>query len=91
MSRGKNTAQDLLIGVLYEALGTEFGLEVAIISGNFQSARQRLYAARRASGDPALSVLQFRPGLNPETIWITKGSPNEPQEPSSEDEGAYLA
>jgi len=46
-----------LLGILYQALAEPIGLLVA--SDNPQAARQRLYAARRLSGDASLAVLRI--------------------------------
>lgn len=48
-----------LQALLYQALAEPMGL-VCQGEPDFDTARQRLYAARRAAADPDLDVLQFR-------------------------------
>ena len=56
--------------ILYEALHSEFGIEVEIL-GNYQISLQRLYTARRK--DPDLDVLQIsKSPTSPTHIWIVK-------------------
>lgn len=45
--------------LLYEALAEPIGL-LCQATPDFERGRQRLYQTRRALGDPALEVLQFR-------------------------------
>jgi hypothetical protein len=48
-----------LQALLYQALAEPIGV-LCSVEPNLETARQRLYAARRAAQDPDLSVLQFR-------------------------------
>lgn len=48
-----------LQAVLYEALGEPIGL-LCLALPDFDTARQRLYAARAKAADPLLAQLQFR-------------------------------
>lgn len=59
--------------ILYQALGSPIGIEVSAPDVAF--AIQKLYKARRDSGDPDLDCLQFRrcPQAPEEKIWIVKG------------------
>ena len=58
--------------ILYAALASPIGVVVA--TSDFKIAQQRLYKARRDSGDPELSVLQFRSSPHhPDEIWVVKG------------------
>ena len=54
----------------YEALAAEFGIVIA--TSDPEALRQRLYKARRESGDPDLDSLSVRisPLLPNEEIWI---------------------
>ncbi len=65
---------DPSLELLYSALATPIG--IAITVSDFERARGKLYAARRASGDPALDALQLRRSpVHPEfEIWIVKGT-----------------
>lgn len=58
--------------ILYLAAASAIGLVVKV--SDFQLAQQRLYAARRKSGDPSLDCLQLRRSpFNPESeLWIVK-------------------
>jgi hypothetical protein len=47
-----------LASILYQALGEPIGL--LLTCSDEHKARQALYAARRAAGDPALDCLQIR-------------------------------
>lgn len=69
----KQQEQNYLTGLLYEALGSQYGLE--LVTNDPHKCRMRLYEARRAAGDPALERLQFR--LAPwdhRAICIVKGA-----------------
>lgn len=56
--------------ILYQALNSEFGIEIEIL-GNYQASLMRLYAARRK--DPDLDILQIsRSPRSPTHIWIVK-------------------
>lgn len=69
----KQQEQNFLIGLLYEALGSPYGLELT--ANDAHRARMRLYEARRTANDPALDRLQFR--LAPwdhRVVCITKGA-----------------
>jgi hypothetical protein len=65
------------LGILYQALGATLGLVVR--TDNPTMAKQRLYAARRKSGDPDLDRLQFltSPDNPSGEIWIVKGGYHE--------------
>lgn len=64
--------------ILYEALRSEFGIEIELL-GNFQISLQRLYAARRT--DPDLDILQIsRSPLSQTHIWIVKTDRPAPQQ-----------
>ena len=62
-----------LTEILYLALAEPIGMELAV--SDFDLARNRLYAARRAALDPDLDFLQFRASpWNPGTgLVICKG------------------
>lgn len=64
-------AQDLRT-LLYQALAQPIGL--LLRTSDMPRARQKLYAARRDSGDSALNCLQFRasPGLSGGDLIIIK-------------------
>jgi hypothetical protein len=63
--------------ILYEALHSEFGVEVELL-GNYQMSLQRLYAAKRS--DPDLDILQIsRSPTSPTHIWIVKTDRPQPQ------------
>lgn len=84
--QGKSLIQ--YTALLYQALSTPYGIEVVVVSGSVSSARQKLYAARRAAMDPALAQLQFRasPHNPTQAIWITKGGqPDGEEEYDTED------
>jgi len=56
--------------LLYEALHSEYGIEVELL-GNFQVSLQRLYTAKRK--DPDLDILQISRSPTSSThIWIVK-------------------
>lgn len=61
--------------LLYQALHTSGGLGIVVTTDNFPLASQRLYQARKKSGDPELDCLQFRRSpYHPDSeIWIVKG------------------
>lgn len=64
----------LLVELLYSALRAPIGIAVRV--SNFKTGNQKFYTARRALGDPALDVLQFRQNPeDPTEMWITKGRP----------------
>lgn len=73
MAKGDKDRELLrLQSMLYSALAAEFGLIVR--TDDPKRARQRLYEARAACGDPSLARLQFR--FSPENsdfIIIAKG------------------
>lgn len=72
------------IALLYHAFASRRGIIVEVL-GNRETARQRLYAARRETGDPDLDLLQFR--LSPsaaDQIWIVKGGAPSPQTDAEE-------
>ena len=52
------TSSAALQSLLYSALAEPIGL--LLRTGDFTRARQKLYAARAATRDPALQILQFR-------------------------------
>lgn len=58
MTPAKQVETSALQAILYQALGEPLGLIVR--SSDPHVARQRLYAARVATGDPSLKVLQIR-------------------------------
>lgn len=62
--------------ILYIALNSKIGIAVTCV--NLQSAKSRLYIARKEAGDPALACLQVRTSpYNPDSeIWIVKGTQN---------------
>lgn len=63
--------------ILYDALNSEYGIEVEIL-GNFQVSLQRLYTAKRK--DPDLDILQIsRSPTSPTHIWIVKTDKPAPQ------------
>jgi len=69
--------------LLYAALAEPIGL---LCQGepSFALARQRLYAARKKLGDPALDILQFRASPFPEgNLVIVKESIQLPAEETS--------
>lgn len=73
MSLGPTVAE--LQQLLYAALGEPIGL--VLTTSDAVRARQRLYAARKAAGDPALARLQIRIsplGEGEEELVITKGA-----------------
>ena len=58
--------------ILYQAVASPLGLVVK--TSDFQLAQQRLYKARRESGDLELDRLQFRHSPHaPDELWIVKG------------------
>lgn len=61
-----------LLGLWYEALAEEIG--IVISTNNPDLLRQKLYAERRASGDPDLDSLVVRPSkFHPESeLWIMR-------------------
>lgn len=61
--------------LLYQALRSERGIVIWV--SDFKLAQQKLYAARRKSGDSTLDRLQLRSALdgNPNHLWIIKGAP----------------
>jgi len=67
-------AFDPSLELLYSALGSQIGIVVSV--SDFIRGQQKLYQAKRASGDPSLDCLQFRRSpVNPETeIWIVKAT-----------------
>lgn len=68
------TNHDPSLELCYQALASPIGIVVSV--SDFGSAQQRLYSARKRSGDPDLACLQFRRSpTNPESeIWIVKGT-----------------
>lgn len=73
------------IELLYRAFASRRGIVVEVL-GNRETARQRLYQARRYAGDPDLDILQFR--LSPtaeDQIWIVRGGAPSPQSNAEED------
>lgn len=67
-------AHDQSLEYLYTALGSPIGIVLRV--SDFGLASQKLYSARRKSGDPDLAFLQFRRSpVEPEQeLWIVKGS-----------------
>lgn len=60
--------------VLYQALASDYGLEVRV--STLQAARAKLIYARRSLADPDLAVLEFRAHpTDPNLLWITKAQP----------------
>lgn len=58
--------------LLYRALASPIGIVIAV--SDFALAQQRLYKARRESGDPDLDKLQLnRSPFNTDELWIVKG------------------
>ena len=68
------TNHDPSLELCYQALASQIGIVVVV--SDFGAAQQKLYTARRTSGDPDLACLQFRRSpTSPESeIWIVKGS-----------------
>lgn len=68
--------QDICKELLYAAMREPIGILVQ--TSDFARARQALYRARTETGDPALSVLQFRtsPGLAGGNLIIVKETVN---------------
>ncbi len=61
------------INLLYEALGSPFGVVIACDSGTTPQVRQKLYNLRKESGDPDLDCLSFvQSPSNPSHLWIVK-------------------
>lgn len=66
-------AQQHLAQILFQALGEPVGLRLRV--SDQKAARQQLYAARRASGDPDLDRLQIRADPRSEGhLVIVKGA-----------------
>ena len=68
------TNYDPSLELCYQALASPIGIVISV--SDFASVQQKLYTARRKSGDPDLACLQFRRSPTaPETeIWIVKGT-----------------
>jgi hypothetical protein len=66
------TNYDPSLELCYQALASQIGIVISV--SDFISAQQKLYSARKKSGDTDLDVLQFRRSpTNPEgEIWIVK-------------------
>jgi hypothetical protein len=63
---------------LYRALSSPLGIVLVCPGGGREKVRMQIYAARRATQDPALECLQIRFGpTNDEEIWIVKGKEND--------------
>lgn len=63
--------------ILYQALHSEYGIEVEIL-GNYQSSLQRLYTARRS--DPDLECIQIsRSPASLTHLWLVKIDKPAPQ------------
>jgi len=61
------------LNILYEALGSPFGVVVACDSGTTDKVRQKLYNLRKESGDQDLDCLKFvQSPSNPSHLWIVK-------------------
>lgn len=61
------------IELLYLALASRRGIVVEVL-GNRDTARQRLYHAKKLAADPDLDVLQVRLSSQAsDQIWIVKG------------------
>jgi hypothetical protein len=76
-----SASTEALTAILYQALGEPIGL--LLRTSDTERARQGLYRARAASGDPDLARLQFR--VSPITegdLVIVKGVAPKAQEPS---------
>lgn len=60
---------------LYQAMATPYGVVLEV--SDFKLAQQRLYKARRESGDPELGCLQIRrsPYQPDNELWLVKGPP----------------
>lgn len=56
----------------YTALHSEVGFKLAVVEGDREQVRQKLYAARAASGDPSLSTLGIILPKDLNEIWIVK-------------------
>lgn len=69
-------SHDQSLELCYLALASPIGIVVSVSA--FVPVQQKLYAARKASGDPTLDCLQFRRSpIEPEgEIWIVKGNTN---------------
>lgn len=69
------TNYDPSLELCYQALASQIGIVISV--SDFISAQQKLYSARKKSGDTDLDVLQFRRSpTNPEgEIWIVKSHP----------------
>ncbi len=57
----------------YEALRSPFGIALEEINGDLERARQRLYAARRETGDEDLDAISIV--LISGEIWLVKRDP----------------
>lgn len=61
------------LNVLYEALGSQFGICLACDAGTTEKVRQKLYNIRKDSGDQDLDCLSFvQSPSNPSHLWIVK-------------------
>jgi len=76
------TDPDELLMLLYQALASPAGVVLAVT--DFQACQQKLYQARKRSGDPDLAGLQFRrsPTSPDSELWIVKGAAPVTKEPS---------
>jgi len=63
------------LAILYRALGSPLGLELPC--SDITRARAKLYAARAASKDIDLNILQFRASPSGASILIVKGRKEE--------------
>jgi hypothetical protein len=65
---------DELEALLYQALASPLG--IVLVVSDFHLAQQRLYAARKGLGDPALNALAFRHSpQDPHTeLWIVRNT-----------------
>lgn len=65
------------INLWYEALGTPFG--IAILTSDPERLRQKLYALRKASGDPMLDSMSvvISPTNPGSQVWLVKRKANE--------------
>ena len=62
---------DQSLELLYQAAAAPLGIVISV--GDFKACQQRLYTARRESGDPALAALEFRQSPHGDgTLWIVK-------------------
>ncbi len=62
---------DVYLELLYQACASAFG--IVVWTDDALKLRQRLYVARRESGDPLFDSLSFVTSpTNPENLWIVK-------------------